>query len=82
MFSNQQTGRRLLTRLALTGAFLAVPLVGVAGPASAQAEVAPVGVDFVDRGWHDHDNGLHLGQNPLRKWLHHLLPRGAFGSCD
>ncbi|MGS2805686.1 hypothetical protein [Nocardia sp. MW-W600-9] len=78
---SKQPSRRLL-RLALTGAFLAVPLVGVAGQAGAQAEQAPAAAEFVDRSWHDHDNGLHLGHNPLRKLLHQLLPHGAFGSCD
>ncbi|MEV6213750.1 hypothetical protein [Nocardia sp. NPDC051833] len=76
--SSKQPHRRLL-RLALTGAFLALPLVGIAGPADAQA---PAAAEFVDRGWHDHDNGLHPGHSPLRKWLHQMLPHGAFGSCD
>jgi len=79
--SSKQSHRRLL-RLALTGAFLALPLVGIAGPAGAHAAQPPAAAEFVDRGWHDHDNGLHLGHNPLRKWLHQLLPHGAFGSCD
>ncbi|PWV81448.1 hypothetical protein DFR69_101791 [Nocardia neocaledoniensis] len=56
-------------------------VAGVAGQASAQPSSAPTSTEFVDRGRHD-DNGLHLGQNPLRKWLHHLLPHGAFGSVD
>lgn len=81
MFSNSRSSRRTLTRLTLTAAFLALPLAGVAGQASAQTASAPTSAEFVDRGWHD-DNGLHLGHNPLRKWLHHLLPHGAFGSVD
>ncbi len=70
-----------LTRIAVAAAIIATPLVGVAGTASAQAEAAPTAVEFVDRGWHD-DNGLHLGHDPLRKWLHHVLPHGVFGSVD
>ncbi|MBC7302846.1 MAG: hypothetical protein H5T78_18105 [Nocardia sp.] len=71
-----------LTRIAVAAAIIAAPLAGVAGTASAQAEPTSTAVEFVDRGWHDDDNGLHLGQNPLRKWLHHVLPRGVFGSVD
>ncbi|MFD3703821.1 hypothetical protein ACFWUP_11785 [Nocardia sp. NPDC058658] len=70
-----------LTRLAVAAAIIATPLVGVAGTASAQTETASASLEFVDRGWHD-DNGLHLGHDPLRKWLHHVLPRGVFGSVD
>ncbi|MFD3591484.1 hypothetical protein ACFWU5_02060 [Nocardia sp. NPDC058640] len=68
-----------LTRIALAAAIIATPLVGVAGTASAQT-TSP-SAEFVDRGWHD-DNGLHLGHDPIRKWLHHVLPRGVFGSVD
>ena len=89
-----KTGRgRLITRIAVTGAIVAVPLTVAAAPA--MADPAP-GVVQADRGWnHDHN------WNPEQWWHQHeqapvvpplpwvpgpavapnvVLPNGLFGS--
>ncbi|MEV0684234.1 hypothetical protein AB0I35_10250 [Nocardia sp. NPDC050378] len=75
------SSHRTVVRLAVIGALVTTPLVGVAAQASALPETPSHSVESVDRDGH-HDNGLHFGHNPLRKWLHHLLPHGVFGSVD